>query len=64
MNHDKEFYENLLKEITSSIYCMGMFKVPAKSFSVSIGLFKEILVDMITLFEKLEKENNNDGNTF
>ena len=46
---------DLYKETNNSICYMGTFKVPAKSISISIGLFKEILVDTITLFEKMEK---------
>lgn len=55
MIHDKKFYEDLYKETNNSICYMGTFKVPAKSISISIKLFKEILVDTITLFEKMEK---------
>lgn len=60
MIHDKEFYKNLYKETNNAIHNMVTFNVPANSISISIGLFKEILVDTITLFEKIEKENEND----
>lgn len=55
MIHDKEFYENLYKETNNAIDNMGTFNFPANSISISIGLFEEILIDMITLFEKMEK---------